>query len=154
MGKTVYAAAVTMDSLRLEMVEQTKNVRANRVAFLTAAQLLRSIRETYNGPQETEVGPVNFTESDVIDRYAHSDLLVLDDLTYINVTPWAVDILDDLINTRYEYLRPTIMTSNVADLDELAQVFDSPRIPSRVIESCRVYDFGADTDYRAEAADG
>jgi len=64
-------------------------------------------------------------------------LLVLDDFGVEKgiFNPVNYEKIYKLINTRYEYLRPTIFTSNVS-IDGLSEMMDDARIPSRIGRMC------------------
>lgn len=50
------------------------------------------------------------TESEVIADYTDPPILVIDDLTAVNATPHAVGTLLDILDTRVEAVKPTIVT--------------------------------------------
>jgi DNA replication protein DnaC len=62
---------------------------------------------------------------------AECDLLVLDDVGAHRSTDWYLEALWAVVNRRYEHERPTVVTSNVADL----QVELGARIASRLAAS-------------------
>lgn len=76
------------------------------------------------------------------DRFFNADLLVFDDLGAAHITSWNADIVNDLINTRWDELRTTIFTSNLGP-DDMAERMD-PRIPSRLFGMCRTVVFEGD----------
>jgi DNA replication protein DnaC len=83
--------------------------------FYTVSRLLASIRSEIfdtNGPQRQE--------ADVVRRYAETrGLLVLDDLGTEKATEWAQQTLYEILNYRYEWALPTILTGNEPDkIDE------------------------------------
>ena len=63
------------------------------------------------------------------DRIRNSKLLILDDLGVENPSAWAQEKLFQLLNHRYSYELPTVITTNV-DLDK----FDA-RIRSRILHT-------------------
>ena len=92
-------------------------------------------------------------------RAADIELLVIDDLGAMRAMEWAEDIITDLITTRYNRMKPVIVTTNLPDPDiarnaghnrlakTLAEVIGQ-RSRSRLIEMCRVVDTSGLTDYR------
>lgn len=146
-GKTTYAAAAALEVDRLRHVERKFLIPEPTASrFLATQDLLREFRETY------QAGSAK-TEGDLFDEYAQASLLILDDLTMIGVSDWSVSLLDGLVNARYESLRPTIVTTNRANLDSLAQALDDDRIASRMAETYRIRHFNGE-DYRLEGLRG
>jgi len=80
-------------------------------------------------------------------------LLVLDELGAGKVTPWVMDILYYLVNTRYVEQRRTIFTTNYSDFSSAAaeKLEDrvSARIRSRLYEMCSRIELRG-KDYRKE----
>ena len=72
-------------------------------------------------------------------RFSTLDILIIDDIGVEKVTDWAFQSVNGLVNNRYEYFRPTIITANLS-LDELEKVYGS-RLASRICESCRIKHF-------------
>jgi DNA replication protein DnaC len=94
----------------------------DRVGWITVPELLLRIRSTYNGRG-------TLSEKDVIDDYSGLHLLVLDDLGAEKVSDWSFSALYIILNRRIDYLRPTIVTTNMT----LAALNDAePRLASRL----------------------
>ena len=108
-GKTHLAAAIANEALR----------RNYRVLFAIVPDLLDHLRSTFGPSSEVEYDERFETIRDVA-------LLVLDDLGTENTTPWAREKLFQIINHRYNFALPTVITSNrkPEDID--------PRIFSRM----------------------
>lgn len=70
--------------------------------FTSALGLLDEIRDTFDSQKR---------EADIMERYGKTRLLVIDDLGKECPTEWALSKLFGLINTRYEGMRPTIITT-------------------------------------------
>jgi len=79
--------------------------------FFETRELLRLIRDTYNRSVEE-------TEMEVLSPVLGADLLVLDDLGAERTSEWVQETLGLVVNTRYNTKRPTICTTNLADLDD------------------------------------
>lgn len=96
-GKTHLAAALVLAA------------RAKRKTALlaTVSEFLDSIRETFDrfGGE---------TESGLFDSLVSVDLLALDDVGKQPPTPWASERLFELVNRRYNELKPTIVTTNLS----------------------------------------
>ena len=75
-----------------------------RALFVSAPEWFAKLRSTYDARGESEV--------EVFERYAGSELLVLDDLGKGGKSEWAVERLYMLLDQRYANGRPTIITSN------------------------------------------
>ena len=109
---------------------------AARARFCDTRELLRMIRDTYNPVVKT-------TEIEVIRPVMDAELLVLDDLGAERTTEWVDETLNLIINTRYNYRRATIFTSNYPDREpdeksvvETLQERVGPRVYSRLHEMC------------------
>ena len=82
---------------------------------------------------------------DLIEKISHVDILLLDDFGVQKDSEWEKRMLYDLIDTRYEYAKTTIVTSNIPP-KELQPLFGG-RIYSRIKEMMRIQDI-ISTDYR------
>jgi DNA replication protein DnaC len=84
-------------------------------------------------------------------RYRAVDLLLLDDLAAAKNSEWVEEITYRLINGRYEDMRPTIFTTNLALVDLKEAIGD--RVASRLAETCtRVVLDGPDRRRQPRAA--
>ncbi len=125
-GKTHLAAAIANEALR----------RHIKTLFTVVPDLLDHLRAAY-APDS----PVRFDER--IEAVRTVYLLILDDLGTENATPWAGEKLYQIINYRYNYELPTVITTN----RHLAEI--EPRIRSRIRDRrlCRMVRIKA-KDYR------
>ena len=57
----------------------------------------------------------DFSKESVLTPYAEAELLVLDELGASKPHPWVLDVLYNLLNTRYNRKKITIATSNFED---------------------------------------
>jgi DNA replication protein DnaC len=123
------------------MREKTPPVRG-RFADFTA--LVLEIQMTFDGSGSSR---------EILRPLIAADLLVLDELGAGKTTPWVMDLLYYLVNTRYLEDRTTIFTTNFSDFargstESLTERI-SPRIRSRLYEMCRRLELRG-RDYRAE----
>jgi DNA replication protein DnaC len=95
-GKTHLAAAIANQVLRENLMT---------VLFAVVPDLLDHLRSTFGPNSEVE-----YDERFEQIRGAH--ILMLDDFGTENATPWAREKLFQLINHRYNYRLPTVITSN------------------------------------------
>lgn len=81
--------------------------------FATVSEMLRAIKETYRHDSER-------TERDVIRKLTDADLLVVDELGVQIGSDHEKLLLFEVLNSRYQELRPTILISNLSaeDLEE------------------------------------
>mgnify|MGYP001818516978 FL=1 len=91
---------------------------------------------------------------DILQPLVECDLLVVDELGAGKTTPWVMDLLYYLVNTRYLENRLTIFTTNYSDFpkksgEESLTDRVSQRIRSRLWEMCRRIELRG-RDYRAE----
>jgi DNA replication protein DnaC len=136
-GKTHLAVAAMQQIMR----EKTPPVRG-RFADFTA--LVLEIQMTFDGSGSSR---------EILRPLIEADLLVLDELGAGKTTPWVMDLLYYLVNTRYLEDRTTIFTTNFSDfargqVESLTERV-SPRIRSRLYEMCRRLELRG-RDYRAE----
>ena len=102
------------------------------VRGLAARGVLKQVATTTHARLLNDARP----GGDGTDRFFTADLLVLDDLGATHITSWNSGVIEDLVNTRWDNLLPTIFTSNLGP-DDMAERMD-PRIPSRLFGMCRV----------------
>ena len=110
--------------------------------FATVSDLLRRIKETYRRDAET-------TEREVIESFVGCDLLVVDELGVQVGSDHEKLLLFEVLNGRYQELRPTILISNLS-ADDL-EAFLGHRVMDRYRE-CGVvlaFDWGS---YRGRKA--
>ncbi|MFD0377287.1 ATP-binding protein [Streptomyces sp. NPDC127112] len=81
---------------------------------------------------------------------ARCPLLVLDDLGAAKGSEWAEELTYRLINHRYEYLRPTVLTTNLA-IDDLRTALGD-RVASRLSEMTHRVILGGPDRRRTPAA--
>ena len=108
-GKTHLAAAIANACLSKGMP----------VMFVNVPDLLDYLRAAYS-PNAEETYDQRFTE------VRDAPVLILDDLGTQNATQWAEEKLYQILNARYIFKRPTVITTNL-DLDQL-----DPRLRSRL----------------------
>lgn len=94
-GKTHLAAAIAMKLITEKHIP---------VICKTAGDLLQDIKKAY----DTE----GATEAEVLGVYKEVDLLIIDDLGKEQCTDWSISTLYNILNDRYEEMRPTIITTN------------------------------------------
>lgn len=80
------------------------------VICMTAIDLLAEIRRTYDKNR-------NVSEYEILQAYKDVDLLVIDDLGKEYCSDWAITMLYDILNDRYEQCLPTVITTNYSDDD-------------------------------------
>jgi DNA replication protein DnaC len=137
-GKTHLACAILS-----ELVE-TKGVAGLYVDF---SDLLMKIQTSFRPDAD-------LSKESILQPMAEVELLVLDELGASKPHPWVLDVLYNLLNTRYNRKRVTIVTSNFEDepdaasgeRDRLEDRIGS-RIRSRLFEMCVMVTMRAD-DYR------
>ena len=73
--------------------------------FVTVQRLIRRVKDSWHTKEETE--------SQVIDVFASPDLLVLDEVGVQFGSEFEKQVLFDVLNTRYENKKPSILLSNI-----------------------------------------
>lgn len=104
-GKTHLAAAISLELIKKQVP----------VIFKTDIDLLSELKKTFDGNGDA-------TEHEILELYRQADLLVIDDLGKQNPTNWALPILSNIINDRYEDMRPVIVTTNYSDSELIARL--------------------------------
>ncbi len=123
-GKTHLAVAA------LRALVEGKGVRGR---FADFTSLVLEIQMTFGGEGSSKA---------ILDPLIKAEVLVLDELGAGNATPWVMDLLYFLVNTRYLEGRTTIFTTNFSDFpkapkEESLEDRVSARIRSRLFEMCR-----------------
>src|SRR5580658_6925900 len=141
-------------------------LRGHSGLFYDYRELLKEIQDSYNAvSQSTEMG--------VLEPVLKAEILVLDDVGSSKPSPWALETVGHVLNTRYNEKRVTLLTTNFLDSDAAAAsaangapptrlagmraptMEDSltervgKRIRSRLYEMCRTVEISA-ADYRKE----
>jgi DNA replication protein DnaC len=103
-GKTHLAAAIANWQFQ----------QGTHVFFVVVPRLLDHLRSAFAPTSDT-------TYDDLFTKVCEAGLLVLDDLGAEHTTPWAQEKLFQLINHRYSYGSPTVITTNLdlmKDMDD------------------------------------
>lgn len=95
-----------------------------QVRFCTASQMISEIQAAYGREDQTE-------ESQIA-RFAQYDLLVLDEIDAIRTSENAILLLTEVVNRRYNAMRPLVAISN-QPVERLAK-FVGDRVFSRLQE--------------------
>jgi DNA replication protein DnaC len=106
-GKTHLAAAIANTCL----------ARSEPALFVVVPDLLDHLRATYSPSSDVSY-------DDLFENVRTIPLLILDDLGTQSSTPWAMEKLYQLLNSRYNSRLPTVVTTNhsLGDLDERLRV--------------------------------
>jgi DNA replication protein DnaC len=137
-GKTHIAVGILREAIR------TTGVRG---LFYDTRELLKTIRSSYDPV-------VRSSETGIIKPVMEAELLVLDDLGAERPTDWVEEMMNLIVNTRYNEKRITLFTSNYADIPEI----ENPnsllcrigfRMRSRLQEMCTTIEIDA-ADFRDE----
>ena len=133
-GKSHLAAAVTREALG----------RGYTAVFERVPRLLSKIRATYR-----DGSPVS--EGEIMRALTRADLLILDDAGAEKWTEWTEPTLYTIIDERYSYCKPLIITTN-STLDELESKIGE-RAMDRVLEMCEIVE-NTGKSYRKMKAEG
>src|ERR1700678_4181768 len=139
-------------------------LRGHSGLFYDYRELLKAIQDSYNPESQA-------TEMSVLEPVLKAEILVLDDVGSSKPSPWALETVGHVLNTRYNEKRVTLLTTNFLDTDAVSAnpslqpqrvagmrsptVEDSltervgKRIRSRLYEMCRTLEIHA-PDYRKE----
>ena len=116
-GKTTLAMLVSAEALR----------RGHSVAIYSLPRLLGLLRETFNEESKASL-------AELLDRLAAVELLHVDDVGAEQTSPWVLEQLYTIINTRYEDRRSIVVTTNLDDVALREQIGE--RTVSRLVEMC------------------
>jgi DNA replication protein DnaC len=116
-GKTTLAMLISAEALR----------QSHSVAIYSLPRLLGLLRETFKDEAESSL-------SQLLDRLAAVELLHIDDVGAEQTSPWVLEQLYTIVNTRYEDGRAMVLTTNLMP-DELRKQIGK-RTVSRIIEMC------------------
>ena len=116
-GKTTLAMLVSAEALR----------NGHSVAIYSLPRLLGMLRETFDQESEGSL-------SDLLDRLASVELLHIDDVGAEQSSPWVLEQLYTIVNTRYEDSRAIVLTTNL-DMPALREQIGD-RTVSRLVEMC------------------
>jgi DNA replication protein DnaC len=119
-GKTTLAMLVSKTAMEADRT----------VAIYSLPRLLGMLRGSYD---EDALYSLN----DLIDRLCAVDLLHIDDVGAEQTSPWVLEQLYTIINTRYEDGRAVLVTTNLGDDELRAQIGD--RTVSRLHEMCETF---------------
>jgi DNA replication protein DnaC len=155
-GKTHLAVAVLRQIV----------LRGHNGLFYDYRELLKEIQGSYNPESQT-------SELGVLEPVLTADVLLLDDLGASKPSPWALETVGHILNSRYNEKRITLLTTNYLDKDgpTPTSLRRGPRLPSgqevpdmredslservggrirsRLYEMCRTIELKA-PDYRLE----
>jgi DNA replication protein DnaC len=123
-----FTGSVGTGKTTLAMLVSKSALEAGRsVAIYSLPRLLSEIRTTFGeGSARSHV--------ELLDRLAAVDLLHLDDLGAQNTSPWVLEELYSIINTRYEEQRSIVVTTNLEREGLRDQIGE--RTVSRLSEMC------------------
>ena len=143
-GKTHLACAI------LSELVARKGVAGMYVDF---SDLLMSIQTSFRPDAD-------LSKESILHPYAEAEVLVLDELGASKPHPWVLDVLYNLLNTRYNRKKITIVTSNFEDEPDTAagerdRLEDrvGNRIRSRLFEMCLIVAMRGD-DFRRTVVQG
>ena len=94
-GKTHLAIGIA-----LSIMQQQRSA-----LFVTVQRLIRRVKDSWHTKEETE--------SQVVNVFASPDLLVLDEVGVQFGSEFEKQVLFDVLNTRYENRKPSILLSNI-----------------------------------------
>ena len=131
-GKTRLATALFWENLHRTAYKPSGSYEQLSAAWATAPDVLLRLRATFNG---------SGLEIDVVKELADVRLLVLDDLGAERQSEWTALALYTILSRRVNWMRPTIVTSNLT-LKEIDAA--DPRLASRLGGMAQITLTGAD----------
>jgi len=123
-----FVGGVGTGKTTLAMLISKAAMEADRtVAIYSLPRLLALLRDTYDDDAQ-------FSLNELIDRLCSVDLLHIDDVGAEQTTPWVLEQLYTVVNTRYEDGRALVLTTNLGQEGLVEQI--GPRTVSRIYEIC------------------
>jgi DNA replication protein DnaC len=117
----VGSAGVGKTHLAIGMIKELIRQKGAHCLFCDYRELLKSIQDSYNPA-------VQVTEMELLRPVLDSDVLLLDDLAAVRSSEWIFDIVNYILNSRYNRDGTTIITTNFPDMPERTNVeFDNLR---------------------------
>lgn len=104
------------------------------VILTTSLEMLDTIKESFDG--NSKLGP---------SRFSGCDVLIIDDIGKENANAWVMTTLFQVINSRYESMRPTIVTSQYSPYELTSRMSRSGEresataIVERLKETCQLF---------------
>jgi DNA replication protein DnaC len=90
------------------LISKTAMEHDHTVAIYSLPRLLMLLRETYDDESK-------YSLSQLLDKLCSVDLLHIDDVGAEQTTPWVLEQLYSVINTRYEERQAMVLTTNLID---------------------------------------
>ena len=120
-GKTTLAMLISKAAMEADRT----------VAIYSLPRLLAQLRDTYQDDSQ-------YSLNELIDRLSAVDLLHVDDVGAEQSSPWVLEQLYTIVNTRYEDGRAILLTTNLVtiDGDEALREQIGDRTVSRIYEIC------------------
>jgi len=120
-GKTTLAMLISKAAMEADRT----------VAIYSLPRLLALLRDTYQDNAQ-------YSLNELIDRLSAVDLLHVDDVGAEQTSPWVLEQLYTIVNTRYEDGKAILLTTNLVtqDGDEALKDQIGERTVSRVYEIC------------------
>jgi DNA replication protein DnaC len=120
-GKTTLAMLISKTAMEAD----------RSVAIYSLPRLLAQLRDTYQ-----DDSPYSLAE--LIDRLSAVDLLHVDDVGAEQTSPWVLEQLYTIVNTRYEDGKAILLTTNLVTIegDEALREQIGDRTVSRITEIC------------------
>jgi DNA replication protein DnaC len=123
-----FAGRVGSGKTTLAMLVSKAAMEADRtVAIYSLPRLLALLRDTYGDDAK-------YSLTELIDRLCAVDLLHIDDVGAEQSSPWVLEQLYTIVNTRYEDRKAMLLTTNL-DREQLEAQIGS-RTVSRLYEMC------------------
>ncbi len=95
--------------------------KGEEVCYTTAIHFIQKIQQAIQ---------VDQNQYYIVQNFAEKDILIIDDIGIGKVSEWYVEMIFEIIDLRYNSLKPTIITSNL-NFDQISEVLGA-RIHSRL----------------------
>lgn len=127
-GKTILAYRLMLANQKFIWQRGSIKDDSDKCVFVSIPDLFQSIKDTYGSKSEV-------TERDIIEKYKIPYLVIFDEFGLAKPTDWALVILYQILNYRYDNMKKCIFTSNFT-LDQVAEIYGDVRLTSRINQMC------------------
>jgi len=138
-GRYIQGGNGTQKTLAAASIARAFLDMGKSVKFVSSSMLMSEFRDSIDGGR---------SEADIFQELFQADLLILDDLGKENASDWTVSLLFNVVDGRYGYNRPIVVTTNypkselVARLTVKGDDSTARAIVSRLFEMTEKVDFG------------
>lgn len=127
-GKGIYLYSAIKGSGKTRLAVSILNALINKYhvsgLYISSVNMLNEIKNTFNGES-------NSNSYELLKKFGEVDVLLIDDLGVEKVSDWSEEIFTQILETRMNAKKITIVTSNIK-INELDMKYTNGRVGSRI----------------------